>query len=324
MADLKTLILNLIYKTEDNFCYLCLKNYNQDMLINFVDDIVLSDAKSLSIIDLVACVLGEEFKQTICLSDWICSNCTRALVSCYNFIEACQENLKKTHMIVKNINKFLEKSNNVTQQPDCNPTYFNIDTEGSIVDYNLSNTYCQVVQTFNNSSEDISKYDINQDSVQGVEASIKNIKNCKPVKANDLRCQDDKSRFKCKICLQTYARGQNLMKHYYRAHAPKKYKCNICQKKYGTLLMLKDHVNTSHSKAVCSHCGKVYNNKLSVKNHEKSHIERHICPHCELKNNMEKEDRNITNVQENINQEIEEIDDTESNDSDVYRTRSGR
>lgn len=216
-----------------------------------------------------------QFVDVVNLLQWICRNCISSLVTCYNFIKECQEKSKKIYNFLENINSFIKDN-----ESSCNPMYINVDKEGYIMNYKLTDV-TKNIKTFNTSCDDISKYEFHYDTVCNSETNIKkqNIKSYEAIQAKDLISKDE-SRYKCKICLQTYSRGENVMKHYYRAHAPKKHKCTLCQKKYGTSSMLKDHINSSHSKAVCSHCGKVYNSKSSLKNHEKSHIVQYICPQC--------------------------------------------
>ncbi|XP_065076228.1 zinc finger protein OZF-like [Ochlerotatus camptorhynchus] len=80
----------------------------------------------------------------------------------------------------------------------------------------------------------------------------------------------------CEICGKIFKERHKLRLHIQRRHEKlKKYECNICKKKLGSLDSVQIHIKTYHSNQVfkCSYCSRTFSSELTHRYHEKKHVE---------------------------------------------------
>ncbi|XP_065076209.1 zinc finger protein 836-like [Ochlerotatus camptorhynchus] len=80
----------------------------------------------------------------------------------------------------------------------------------------------------------------------------------------------------CEICGKLFKDRPKLRLHIQGRHEKlKKYECNICKKKLGSLDTVQIHMKTYHLNRVfkCSYCPKTYASELTHRYHEKKHVE---------------------------------------------------
>lgn len=93
--------------------------------------------------------------------------------------------------------------------------------------------------------------------------------------------QNNSNDLKCKDCLKNFPSLSNLRNHYIRVHAPKAFKCLVCNRKFGSQSILDAHKKESHCTLVCKECGKTFHNRHTLRMHEMGHKGlKLVCQDC--------------------------------------------
>ena len=77
-------------------------------------------------------------------------------------------------------------------------------------------------------------------------------------------------RFKCDGCEESFLEEEDLKKHAINAHAEKVFTCQICDKPYPSMHLLRRHDWRSHREIDCNMCGESIRSRQDIKHHRQS------------------------------------------------------
>ncbi|XP_041985752.1 zinc finger protein 878-like [Aricia agestis] len=284
-------ILHKILINQYDFCCLCLNQINIKLRIE--DEVLLKNDQgelSIRILDVLQHVLGEDICNIVSTFQGLCKMCANTAIKCYTFLIKAKENCKILKNYVEGLSEKLNNTGNYYSR--SNSLFITYDSQNNIfekffdvckIDFVSAatkrlNTLLQDTKIEVKSEPNI-HYELNQFDVK--KKKRKHYVDSVKLKTRDMLCnKNDASTLKCKICMRVYPCLSNLRNHFIRVHAPKKYKCTICSKKFGSLSLVEAHEDESHCKLICKDCGKTFSNRHSLKVHEVGHYLRIVCPDC--------------------------------------------
>jgi len=87
------------------------------------------------------------------------------------------------------------------------------------------------------------------------------------------------SQFECDVCIYV-AKTKNILNQHQKTHT-KPYRCEVCDKRFGKLIQMKNHRLIKHENPnafKCHVCSKTLRKKESLKNHLMTHEEKRVKP----------------------------------------------
>ncbi|XP_032524300.2 zinc finger protein ZFP2-like [Danaus plexippus] len=286
MTSLGHILRSIINRTQD-YCLLCQKQIEGNP-INIQDEVVLKETDSnasIKIYDVLSLVLGYEISCSMSALEVLCKHCTHSAVNCYKFIVSAKASFDTITTAISNLKTCLENTPEGIEGKKS--LYITLDTSNFATQHyydNQSNINSSIaLKNF----QSLFVYNSN-DNRQSSNKTIGKRHDGKrrdyftvPIKTSEmLYDKNDKKNLKCKACLKLYPSLSNLRNHFIRVHAPKDYKCDICQRKFGSLALVEAHKSESHCTIVCSECGKTFHNRHTLKMHEIGHYLKLVCQDC--------------------------------------------
>ncbi|XP_072933864.1 uncharacterized protein [Epargyreus clarus] len=294
MSSIK-IVLNNILNKNNKFCGICFDALESNS-VHIQDEVVIkkNGVESTYIItDILSSLLGEEIVNIISTFEMICKQCCRSAVNSYKFVTMSKENSIGLRDSLDNLKTCLEKTVDdlyhynslfVTLNPSNFSTQQYYDTKSPVT--SLSSACRRLQALLNPKPHKI------QNITSTKKEYDKTLKDEKPkqrrnhygsvaIKTRDmLYDKNNLQTLSCKCCQRTYPSISSLRNHYIRLHAPKKYKCSMCNRKFGSLGLVEAHKYQSHCTLVCNECGKTFHNRHTLKMHEVGHYTRYVCEDC--------------------------------------------
>ena len=104
--------------------------------------------------------------------------------------------------------------------------------------------------------------------------------------SNQLVKSKSSTQSKCKLRSKIFSNTANLNRHISVHEKQKKFQCQICDKRFGYLHHLSDHIQSIHQKLKphqCSFCAKSFSQKGNLKRHKDMvhmYLRQHVCQIC--------------------------------------------
>lgn len=286
MMSLNQMLTSLI-KNKRNACCLCFHKtdvHNTEELVSIKDQVIVNingKEETLSMSEILNSVLGMKTCDFVASFDILCDKCTRLTISSYTFMHTSRNN---ADLMIKMLNTVTNSVEATTENLYGSKTlYLSLNPE----DFTSNQFYdCRKIMNCKEASRRFLEILNPTKPIKSeqkdiiIEKEHKRSPNFDIPLSKILFDENNPDILMCKECLKTYATICNLKSHYIRVHAPKKYKCIECPRKYGSKAYLNVHRRDSHSVFVCSECGKTFYNGNTFKEHELGHQTSIVCPDC--------------------------------------------
>ncbi|KAI5643517.1 hypothetical protein NE865_04501 [Phthorimaea operculella] len=253
-------------------------------------DEVLVNQKTLAteeIFKILQYVLGDKFPD-LDPDDFICSDCMKSTRHSYTFIKMCDNSSAQLTNMVNILSDSFENTSD--HLSDCKSLFVQVQMEDfSVTQYYDTKQFDKNITialarfrfllkgTDKNPLKRVTRTNMRTPRIHNYSEEMSNI--C------DIIRENNRSKFKCKVCNVLFNKSYNFKKHYYSQHSAKQVECSECGRCYGSEALLKQHKYDSHASITCSICGKSYKNRYSLLYHMRQHSgeQPYQCQHCDMK-----------------------------------------
>lgn len=277
-----TQVLQSVITRKYKFCCLCLKVINENT-VNIHDEVILKEDDNespIKMFDVLTDILGFDTCNNISAFDFLCKQCTHLAVTSYKFISTCKNNTDLLSKAITNLNDCFKTV--AEDAYGCDSLFVTLDPNNLTTQQYYDNKDPSSSSSLKRFQ---SMFDTNSKSPTKNSKSPGQTKRREyfslPIRTSEMLFdKNDRTNLRCKVCYKSYPTLSNLRNHYIRVHAPKNYKCTICNRKFGSEPLLENHKTESHCTVVCSECGKTFNNRHTLKMHEIGHYLKLVCQDC--------------------------------------------